>query len=248
MGEMNFLQGGYQGKLGTTYGVRQYKKAVVKVVPFSHTPHNQTQKDSFSAFAKLQRFAAPIAKTLWATLELKNKNIHKLNAVVSWLKPAIKDHDFKLQTALDLIGLDYDYMIKNATFVIHRNAVEASGTCASPIETTQDRKDFFVFYNQNTMKQAGVLLTKIANYNVAVPVKITEQGMYTLVLIQTGFKNGKAIRYCYAKAVPCLVFYNEIFTPFFLFRGRWWAEEPETLRVSGCNTLVKNECLTILKD
>lgn len=248
MAEMNFLLGGYKGKMGVTYGVRQYKKSIVKAVPFSHSPHNQDQKDSFAAFAKLQRFAAPIAKTLWAALELKNKNIHKLNAVASWLKPAIKNHDFELQTALDIIGSDADDMIKNAAFSIHRNAVEASGSCASPIALAQDRKDFFVFYNQKTMKQAGVLLTKIANYNVAVPVKITEQGMYTLVLFQTGFENGKAIRYCSAKAVPCLVFYNEIFTPFFLFRGRWWAEEPETLRVSGCNTLVENECLTILKD
>lgn len=44
MGKMNFLQGGYTGTLGETYGVKQRRTVFAKAKPFSHTPHNQTQK------------------------------------------------------------------------------------------------------------------------------------------------------------------------------------------------------------
>ena len=79
MGQMNFLQGGYTGTLGQTYGVKQRRTVYAKARPFSHTPHNKAQRDSFSAFSILQRFCAGINKNFWQYSGLSDRKRNRQN-------------------------------------------------------------------------------------------------------------------------------------------------------------------------
>lgn len=94
MGKMNLLKAGFSGKVGVTYGTETKGKQILRVIPFSHTPHNDAQKEAFTAFSCLQRFASPIARHVFSYLPLEAKNVTKLNAVASWLKPLISNRVF----------------------------------------------------------------------------------------------------------------------------------------------------------
>ena len=103
MGEINLLKADYVGKLGQTYGVRQYRQSIMKAIPFSHTPHNATQNKSVRAFEKLNRFSAYVAKTFWRNLNLSDKKMYKHNAVANWLKPVVQSHGFQLENIAEVI-------------------------------------------------------------------------------------------------------------------------------------------------
>lgn len=103
MGKLDLLQANYIGKVGQTYGVRQYRQSIVKATPFSHTPHNKTQKNSVRSFEKLNRFSAYVAKTFWRNLNLSDKKMYKHNAVATWLKPCVKNHRFQLENIAEVI-------------------------------------------------------------------------------------------------------------------------------------------------
>lgn len=103
MGKMNTLNAEYIGKVGQTYGVRQYGKSIEKAIPFSHTPHNVTQTRSVRAFEKLNRFSSYVAKTFWRYLNLSDKKMYRHNAVAQWLKPVVKDHSFRLDNLVEVI-------------------------------------------------------------------------------------------------------------------------------------------------
>ncbi len=118
MGKLNLLKANYTGKVGETYGVEQYKKAIVKAIPFSHTPHNDKQNKSCRAFSLLNRLSATIAKNFWAYLDLSDKKMYRNNAVAQWLKPLLQDHEFILSkisdvipqdSSLQLVNFEYDY-------------------------------------------------------------------------------------------------------------------------------------------
>ena len=103
MGKMNTLNAEYIGKVGQTYGVRQYGKSIEKAIPFSHTPHNATQTRSVRAFEKLNRFSAYVAKTFWRYLNLSDKKMYKHNAVAAWFKPCVRNHSFQLENLVAVI-------------------------------------------------------------------------------------------------------------------------------------------------
>lgn len=103
MGKMNTLNAEYIGKVGQTYGVRQYGKSIEKAIPFSHTPHNVTQTRSVRAFEKLNRFSSYVAKTFWRYLNLSDKTMYRHNAVAKWLKPCVVNHWFNLNNLVEVI-------------------------------------------------------------------------------------------------------------------------------------------------
>lgn len=124
MGKMNTLNAEYIGKVGQTYGVRQYGKSIEKAIPFSHSPHNATQTRSVRAFEKLNRFSAYVAKTFWRYLNLSDKKMYKHNAVAAWFKPCVRDHSFQLGNLAQVIPpnntlqfgeVDIDFENKTAT-------------------------------------------------------------------------------------------------------------------------------------
>lgn len=149
MGKMNFLQSAYSGKVGNTYGVRQYRKNYVKAVPFSHAPHNVAQTRSVRAFSNLNRLSAVIAKKFWQWLELSDKSMYRSNAVAKWLKPCIKNGSFEPENinevipqdgSLRLVGVEYSLPAKTFTVEL-RNTVESSHV--------SDEKVFIAFVTNN---------------------------------------------------------------------------------------------------
>ena len=94
MGTINILKSAFNGKVGQIYGTKQNGKYYAKAVPFSHAPHNNSQKSAFSAFVCLNRFAQGIGKELFKYLYLSDKKMTKANAVAQFFKPAIKDKTF----------------------------------------------------------------------------------------------------------------------------------------------------------
>lgn len=103
MGKMNTLNADYIGKVGQTYGVRQYGKSIEKAIPFSHTPHNAMQTRSVRAFEKLNRFSSYVARTFWRYLNLSDKTMYKHNAVANWFKPCVRNHSFELGNLVAVI-------------------------------------------------------------------------------------------------------------------------------------------------
>lgn len=117
MGKMELLKAGYTGKVGTIYGSKGHGKINAKVVPFSHTPHNENQKQAFSAFACLLRLSVFISKKLWEFLGLSNRKMLKQNAVAQWLKPLISAKTFDMSKFTDLIKDDHSQVISMARYV-----------------------------------------------------------------------------------------------------------------------------------
>lgn len=137
MGKMNTLNAEYIGKVGQTYGVRQYGKSIEKAIPFSHSPHNATQTKSVRAFEKLNRFSSYVAKTFWRYLNLSDKTMYRHNAVAQWFKPCVRNHSFELgnlatvikpNASLKLGEVNIDFENKTATVEYINSAYSAYTT------------------------------------------------------------------------------------------------------------------------
>lgn len=155
MGEINLLRADYIGKVGQTYGVRQYRQSIVKATPFSHSPHNATQNKSVRAFEKLNRFSAYVAKTFWRNLNLSDKKMYKHNAVAAWLKPAVKNHGFQLENIVEVIKPNPSLAITSVTvdFGAKTASVAFSNEKFNPLVTSE--KIFVALVTNNGTVKAG---------------------------------------------------------------------------------------------
>lgn len=106
MGTMNLLKASVIGQLGKMYGAKDKKYNVMRVIPFSHTPHNATQTKCVRAFEVLNRFSSGIAKVFFPYMGLSDKEMLKHNAVAQMLKPLIATKAFRLKTIRQLIPQD----------------------------------------------------------------------------------------------------------------------------------------------
>lgn len=116
MGKLHFMNGGFDGKLGMTYGAKQRGTHFVKATPFSHRPHNAVQTKSVRAFEKLNRFSSFVARTFWKYLNLSDKKMYRHNAVAQWLKPCVKNHSFQLQNLAEIILPNDSLSIESVSF------------------------------------------------------------------------------------------------------------------------------------
>lgn len=157
MGIMNTINGSYIGKVGKTYGVRQYRKNIEKVIPFSHAPHNTTQTNSVRAFEKLNRFSSFVARVFWQFLNLSDKKKLRHNAVASWFKPVIKDHSFNLENLAEIITPNSSLLFIDiqVNFDTQTAVVQIQNSKFS--QYTSDEKIFIAFVTDNgTVKAGGV--------------------------------------------------------------------------------------------
>lgn len=106
MGTMNLLKASVIGQLGKMYGAKDKKYNVMRVIPFSHTPHNATQTQCVRAFEVLNRFSSGIAKVFFPYMGLSDKEMLKHNAVAQMLKPLIATKAFRLKTIRQIIPQD----------------------------------------------------------------------------------------------------------------------------------------------
>lgn len=157
MGTMNTLNGSFVGKVGVTYGVRQYGKNIQKAVPFSHSPHNATQKNSVRAFEKLNRFASFVARVFWQFLNLTDKKMLRHNAVAKWLAPVVKNHSFDLENIAEVIPENASLMFVDVTPDYEHNRIAIKIRNEKYSEYTSDEKIFIAFVtDQGAVKAGGV--------------------------------------------------------------------------------------------
>lgn len=113
MGTVNLLNASVNGKLGQVYGTKQWGNHYLKAIPFSHTPHNEKQNQSFSAFQKLVRFSSGIAKDFKEYLPIKTALMTAANATAQLFKPIIKNKSFNINYLEDVIVADGSTVIKS---------------------------------------------------------------------------------------------------------------------------------------
>lgn len=106
MATVNLIKASLNGKLGELYGTKQYNKAYLKAIPFSHAPHNPAQINSYSAFQKLNRLASGLAKTCFDVFGVKDTKKLKHNIIASILKPIIKNKTFDIANLADIMPED----------------------------------------------------------------------------------------------------------------------------------------------
>ena len=192
MGEINILRADYIGKVGQTYGVRQYRKSFVKATPFSHTPHNATQNKSVRAFEKLNRLSSYIAKTFWSNLNLSDKKMYKHNAVANWLKPVVKNHNFQLENIVEVIKPNETLRLTNVT--IDFSAKDASITFVNekynPL--VSDEKIFIAIVADNgTVKNGGVFSSVSQTINLS--WDYTDFVSLSVIMFKSSVLKGKKI-------------------------------------------------------
>lgn len=106
MGTINLLNASVNGKLGELYGTKQYGNSYLKAIPFSHSPHNETQEKCVRAFEKLNRFSSGIAKVFFNYMGLNNRKMLKHNAVAQLFKPIIQSKSFIINNITKIVKKD----------------------------------------------------------------------------------------------------------------------------------------------
>lgn len=157
MGKMNTLNAEYIGKVGKTYGVRQYRKSIEKIIPFSHAPHNKTQTNSVRAFEKLNRISSYVARVFWQNLNLSDKTMNKHNAVAKWLKPVVKTHSFNLNNIIEVVPSNPTLRLKNVALSLETKTatVEIENSLYSQY-TTSEKIFVALVTDKGTVKNGGV--------------------------------------------------------------------------------------------
>lgn len=157
MGKMNTLKADYVGKVGQTYGVRQYGKSIEKAIPFSHAPHNTIQTESVRAFEKLNRFAAYVAKTFWKYLNLSDKTMYRHNAVAQWFKPCVKNHEFSLSNLVEIIKPNPTLSLESVNLDLSNKTASITFVNTPLNAYTTEEKVFIALVTDNgTVKAGGV--------------------------------------------------------------------------------------------
>lgn len=244
MGQMNFLKGGYTGTLGTTYGVKQRRTIFVKAKPFSHTPHNKAQKDSFSAFTCLQRFCAQVNKSFWQYTGLSDKGRNKMNVTAEFFKAMVSEHRFKFEKVLDVIPEKAEFSVHSFEFVEETQTFKIGMAVDSPYSADPTAKMFVGVFTpdgrcvadteRQAMQGEVELPTMYTNKTNAYAVAI-------LAVSQDG-KYGMIASSCHALKSEVIV--GETWFPNVMGNGVWYYVEVETLKGEGVNVSYSAETLT----
>lgn len=147
MATMNILSASVQGKLGVVYGVKQKKAHVLKAIPFSHSPHNETQTKCVRAFEKLNRLSGGIAKIAFPYLNLSDKKVLKHNAVATWLKPLIEDKTFQPSKLADIIEPSDETKINTFEVDYEKNIITVSAETTEEVSEEEGKKWFFLVFD-----------------------------------------------------------------------------------------------------
>ena len=136
MGKMNILKAGYSGKTGQTYGVEKKDRFIVKAIPFSHAPHNNSQNQAKNKFTGLNRIASTIVKKFWNYLGLSDRNMYRNNALTKAWKIALDGNEFLLENlkrvipdkgTLEIIENNFNYETFDYSYTIKDNEALPAG-------------------------------------------------------------------------------------------------------------------------
>lgn len=184
MAFMNLLSGKIIGTLGTVYGARTRKGAILKAVPFSKAPPTLRQISSVRAFESLNRISVPIAKDFWKYLKLSDKKMLRHNAVAQWLKPCISGHEFDPSKIAQIIPKDGSVEIHNFIVDAVESIAMATITAHSPdFSVSKGCLMYVLFLDDGKVIHSGT--STQASISFIVPFEVLLNRTYHLLAFRT---------------------------------------------------------------
>lgn len=192
MGKINLLKADYIGKVGQTYGTRQYRQSIVKAIPFSHTPHNTAQTKAVRAFEKLNRFSAYVAKTFWRYLNLSDKKMYKHNAVAAWLKPCVSSGVFSLENLVLVIPSNSSLSFGTVNIDFNNKTASVSFVNSAYSQYTTDEHIFIALVADNGTVKAGGAFSSVSQ-TVTFSWDYTDFVTLSVVMFKSSIQQGKKV-------------------------------------------------------
>lgn len=244
MGTMNFLKGGYTGTLGQTYGVKQRRTVFVKAIPFSHTPHNKAQKDSFSAFYRLQRFTAQLNKTFWKQTGLSDKGRNRQNVLAEYFRGMVSDHNFSFAKVSEIIPDKATYTIGQFEYLPETQQFFITTNASAELDALENVACFIGVYVENGQGVGSVAETSLVSEHTINTLYTGKENAYAVAVV-TAEKTGK--RYFVTsnyKSLRSDIVEGETFFPNRMQNGLWFYVEPEIMQGTDVTSVYENEKLS----
>lgn len=192
MAQINILTSSYNGKLGTTYGTKQYKKHFVKAIPFSHAPRTEMQKESLSAFTKLNKVCSQIVKKYWQYLGLSDKKMYKNNALTQKLKNLIINKVFEPLNIYLVYPESTTIQINQADIDNDKNIISVSFTDNEIIKNDFKKQFLVIIFSENAITYINEITDK-QNCSFTKSVSNTENAYYYFLILSTKYKGNQKI-------------------------------------------------------
>ena len=245
MGQMNLLKAGYTGTLGETYGVKQRGTLYAKAIPFSHTPHNQKQKDSFSAFSCLQRFVAQLNKTYWSYTGLSDKKRNRQNVLAEYFKKMVSEHEFDLKKINDVIQDRQLLFVTNFEFLEREQQFSLVLISDDSLADYEDVEVFLAVYLANGKAVASVS-TSAVNEQVLLDTTFTnKENCYAIAIVTAKTEKGRSFLTAVYKPMKTEIVVNGIWFPNNMGNGLWRYADPELLQGQDVQATVSEETLNL---
>lgn len=192
MAQINILTSSYNGKLGTTYGTKQYKKHFVKAIPFSHAPRTEIQKESLSAFTKLNKVCSQIVKKYWQYLGLSDKKMYKNNALTQKLKNLIINKVFEPLNIYLVYPESPTIQINQSDIDNDKNTIAVSFLDNEIIKNDFNKQFLLIVFSETAITYINETTSK-QNFFITKNVSNTENEHYYFLVISTKYKNNQKI-------------------------------------------------------
>lgn len=192
MAQINILTSSYNGKLGTTYGTKQYKKHFVKAIPFSHAPRTEIQKESLSAFTKLNKVCSQIVKKYWQYLGLSDKKMYKNNALTQKLKNLIINKVFEPLNIYLVYPESPTIQINQTDIDNDKNTIAVSFLDNEIIKNDFNKQFLLIVFSETAITYINETTSK-QNFFITKDVSNTENEHYYFLVISTKYKGNQKI-------------------------------------------------------
>lgn len=154
MGNLNLLKAGYNGKVGQTYGVETKGAFYIKAVPFSHTPHNNSQNQAKNRFIGLNRIASAVVKKMWNYLSLSDKKMYRNNALCQHWKNSLIGETFKLDNLKEVISQNGALKITQETYNPQNLNFVYSAQETNPDEDSKNQQIYLALVTNRNITKA----------------------------------------------------------------------------------------------
>lgn len=173
------------------YGAKYKQAKVLKMIPFSHAPHNTAQKQAVRAFEKLNRYSAGIAKAFFPWLGLSTRGLLKHNAVAKWLAPCVAERKFSLSATSQVIPADETCKI--TAFEVDRVAgtIKIAAETTIPPNATPASAWVVLLLDSNGKVVYSVRPEGMA-FSAIVPLELDPRFSYSAVVFRSDRENRKA--------------------------------------------------------
>lgn len=246
MAQINILTSSYNGKLGTTYGTKQYNKHFVKAIPFSHAPRTKIQKESLSAFTKLNKVCSQIVKKYWQYLGLSDKKMYKNNALTQKLKALINNKVFDPLNIYSAYQQSSTIQINQTDIDNDKNVITVNFIDNEIIKNDFKKQFLMIVFSENAITYINETTDK-QNFFFTKNVSNTENAFYYFLILSTKYKgNQKIIESKILKLKNNKYVINKVW---YILRLYWYNEpyvNNETLYLKDNELQMTGETLVIL--